>query len=168
MYQLPLLTTRRLYAFILLCCISLLSYALYTQLHDGLHPCPLCITQRAFFAFTAAVALLALILNPRHYGRYAAAGLMVVFCGAGAAVAYRQVWLQSLPPELVPACGPSLEYMFSNLPFGEAFQTLMMGDGNCAEIVWTLWGLSMPNWSMIGFIGLGLAALAGALPWVKR
>ncbi|MBD2857662.1 disulfide bond formation protein B [Spongiibacter sp. KMU-158] len=165
---LPFFSSRRLYAFILLCCVGLLSYALYTQYYDGLHPCPLCITQRAFFAMMAACALVAFILHPHQRGRYIAGGLMLACSIGGGAVAYRQVWLQSLPPELVPACGPSLEYMFSNLPFGEAFQTLMMGDGNCAEIVWTLWGLSMPNWSMIGFIGLGLAAIASALPMVKR
>lgn len=165
---LPLLSSRRLYAFILLCCIGLLAYALHTQYNDGLHPCPLCITQRAFFALTGVAALLALILHPQQRGRYFAGGAMLLSCALGGAVAYRQVWLQGLPPELVPACGPSLEYMFANLPFGEAFQTLMMGDGNCAEIVWTLWGLSMPNWSLIGFIGLGLAAVASALPIVKR
>ena len=68
----------------------------------------------------------------------------------------------------VPACGPSLEYMFDNLPFSEAFSTLMMGDGNCAEVVWTLFGLSMPNWALIAFVGLGLAAIASALPQVRR
>ncbi len=165
---LPLLSSRRLYAFILLCCIGLLSYALYTQYYDGLHPCPLCITQRAFFVLAGTVALISLILHPQQIGRYISGGLMLLCCILGGSVAYRQVWLQGLPPEQVPACGPSLEYMFSNLPFGEAFQTLMLGDGNCAEIVWTLWGLSMPNWSMIAFIGLGLAAIASAIPWVKR
>jgi disulfide bond formation protein DsbB len=162
------LTPRWIYAFIVASCCGLLGYALYTQYFDGLHPCPLCITQRACFVLTALTALIALIVNPQQTGRYVATGFMLASTIAGGSVAYRQVWLQSLPPDQVPACGPSLEYMFSNLPFGEAFSTLMLGDGNCAEIVWTLLGLSMPNWSMFAFIGLGLAAIASALPMLKR
>ncbi|MDF1693604.1 MAG: disulfide bond formation protein B [Zhongshania sp.] len=162
------LTSRWIYAFIVSSCCALLGYALYTQYFDGLHPCPLCITQRAFFVLTALVALLALIIHPQQKGRYLSAGLMVLFTTLGGAVAYRQVWLQSLPADQAPACGPSLEYMFANLPFGEAFSTLMIGDGNCAEIVWTLFGLSMPNWSLFAFIGLALCAIASALPMVKR
>ena len=162
------LTPRWIYAFIVASCCALLGYALYTQYVDGLHPCPLCITQRAFFVLIALVALIALITNPHQKGRYVATTFMLISSIAGGSVAYRQVWLQSLPPDQVPACGPSLEYMFSNLPFGEAFSTLMLGDGNCAEVVWTLFGLSMPNWSMFAFIGLGLAAIASALPMIKR
>ena len=154
------ISSRKIYLFILACCVGLLAYALYAQYVDGLHPCPLCITQRAFFALTGLFALLGLIFHPQQTGRY--------ISGGGAAVAYRQVWLQSLPPDQVPACGPSLEYMFDNLPFSEAFSTLMMGDGNCAEVVWTLFGLSMPNWALIAFVGLGLAAIASALPQVRR
>jgi disulfide bond formation protein DsbB len=161
-------TSRWIYAFIVTCCSSVMCYAMYTQYFGGLHPCPLCITQRAFFVLTAIVALLAFIIHPYQKGRIITSLLLLLTIIPGAAVAYRQVWLQGLPPDQVPACGPSVEYMFANLPFGEAFTTLMIGDGNCAEIVWTLFGLSMPNWSMIAFIGLGLAAIASALPWVKR
>lgn len=159
---------RVIYTFILVCCIGLLAYALYAQYVDGLHPCPLCITQRAFFVLTGLVALMSLIFHPHGVGRYLSAGLMLLCCAGGAAVAGRQVWLQGLPPDQVPACGPSLEYMFENLPFGEAFSTLMMGDGNCAEVVWTLFGLSMPNWAMIAFIGLGLAAVATIFATPRR
>lgn len=162
------ISSRNIYLFILSCCVGLLAYALYAQYVDGLHPCPLCISQRAFFALTGLIALLGLIFHPQQVGRYITGGLMLLSCAGGAAIAYRQVWLQGLPPEQVPACGPSLEYMFDNLPFSEAFSTLMMGDGNCAEVVWTLFGLSMPNWSLIAFVGLGLAAIASALPQVRR
>ncbi|MGJ8685874.1 MAG: disulfide bond formation protein B [Spongiibacteraceae bacterium] len=162
------LSPRFIYAFIFACCGALLSYALYTQYFDGLHPCPLCMTQRGFFVITGVIAFVSFLVNPQQRGRYLAAMLMFISCGFGAAVAGRQVWLQSLPADQVPACGPSLEYMFGNLPFGEAFITLMLGDGNCAEVVWTMFGLSMPTWSLIGFVGLGLAAIASSLPIIKR
>jgi disulfide bond formation protein DsbB len=162
------ISSRWIYFFIFACCTGLLAYALYTQYVDGLHPCPLCITQRAFFVFTGVVAVMALIFHPQQLGRYIAGGLMLVSCAAGGGFAYRQIWLQGLPPEQVPACGPSLEYMFENLPMSEAFSTLLMGDGNCAEVVWTMFGMSMPTWSLIAFVGLALAAVASALPWVRR
>ncbi|WP_372864188.1 disulfide bond formation protein B [Spongiibacter sp.] len=162
------ISSRWIYAFILASCTGLLGYAFYSQYVDGLHPCPLCITQRIFYVLTALVALLALIFHPQQLGRYISGGLMAIFCIAGGSFAYRQVWLQGLPADQVPACGPSLEYMFENLPMSEAFTTLLMGDGNCAEVVWTLFGLSMPNWSLIAFVGLGLAAVVSALPWVRR
>jgi len=159
----PAINPRWIYLFVLLSCAGLLGYALYAQHVDGLHPCPLCITQRAFFALAGFFALMGLIFNPVHLGRYVANGLMLLSCIGGGAVAYRQVWLQGLPPDQVPACGPSLEYMFDNLPFAEACRTLMMGDGNCAEVVWTFWGLSMPTWSLIWFCALGLLALFNML-----
>lgn len=162
------LTSRWIYALIAAMCAALLSYALYTQYFGGLKPCPLCMTQRGFYVLAAATALVAALLNPATKGRYVASTLIVLFCAGGAAVAGRQVWLQSLPADQVPACGPSLEYMFANLPFGEAFRTLMMGDGNCAEVVWTLFGLSMPNWSLICFVALAGVAVVAALPWIKR
>ncbi len=161
-------TSRWIYALIAASCAALLSYGLYTEYFDGLTPCPLCMTQRGFYVLAGLGALGAAILHPAGVKRYLASTFILLCCVGGAAIAGRQVWLQSLPPDQVPACGPSLEYMFGNLPFGEALRTLMMGDGNCAEVVWTLFGLSMADWSLIAFIGLGLAAIASVLPWVKR
>lgn len=153
------LSARQTHIAIVLCCAALLGYALYTQYFQDLIPCALCMTQRFFYVLTALFALLAALHNPGKIGRRVYVGLMVSASAFGAAVAGRQVWLQHLPEDLVPACGPSLEYILDTLPFSEAFTTLMLGDGNCAEVVWTFLGLSMPNWSLICFVGLGLAAL---------
>lgn len=144
---------------IVLCCAALLGYALYTQYFQGLIPCALCMTQRFFYVVIAATALLAAIHKPAIVGRRIYVGLMVAGSAFGAAVAGRQVWLQHLPEDQVPACGPSLEYILDTLPLSEAFTTLMMGDGNCAEVVWTFLGQSMPTWSLIWFVVLGLVAL---------
>ncbi len=154
------ITARRLYAFIVLSCTALLGYALYTEKFLGLNPCPLCITQRGFYVLAALFAFVALLHNPGVVGRWIYAGLLLLSTGLGAAVAGRQVWLQSLPPDQVPACGPSLEYMLEALPLSTAFKTLMMGDGNCAEVVWTFLGQSMPTWSLIWFVALALVSLA--------
>lgn len=125
--------------------------ALYTQYVGGLNPCPLCMTQRVFYVLTAAIAVLAAIHNRgvRIYGVLCALSAL-----AGAAVAGRQVWLQHLPPNEVPACGPSLEYMLETLPFGDVLLRMIKGDGNCAVIDWRFWGLSMAEWSLLCFIAL--------------
>ena len=75
------ISSRKIYLFILACCVGLLAYALYAQYVDGLHPCPLCITQRAFFTLTGLFALLGLIFHPQQTGRYITGGLMLASCG---------------------------------------------------------------------------------------
>jgi protein dithiol:quinone oxidoreductase len=72
----------------------------------------------------------------------------------GAAVAGRQVWLQHLPPDQVPECGPGLEYMLEVYPLGETLAKILKGTGDCAEVDWTFLGLSIAEWALISFIVL--------------
>jgi len=134
-------------AIALLAAMAMLS-ALYLQYMVGLSVCPLCLTQRVFFVTAGCIALLAGIHNPSLFGRrlYALLGLTMTAIGMG--FAGRHIWLQYLPPEEVPACGPSLEYMLEVFPFEDALKALLMGDGNCAETLWTLLGLSIPELAM--------------------
>ena len=115
----------------------------------GLAPCPLCMTQRFFVVLWGGIALLAALHNPATTGRRVYAALCSLAAVAGGAVAVRHVWLQHLPPDQVPACGPTLEYMLETLPFSETLSLVMMGDGNCAETMWTFMGLSIPEQTLI-------------------
>ena len=36
---------------------------------------------------------------------------------------------------------------------------MLSGDGDCAEIQWFFLGVTLPGWSLIGFIILGIIAL---------
>jgi protein dithiol:quinone oxidoreductase len=135
---------------------GLFCYALYTQYVDGLDPCPLCMTQRFFYVLTAAIALLAALHN-RRIALYGALTALSALGGAG--VAARQVWLQHLPADQVPACGPSLEYMMQTLPFGELLMRMFKGDGNCALVDWRLLGLSMAEWSLLWFLLLAAVGI---------
>lgn len=72
----------------------------------------------------------------------------------GSGFSLRQLYLQSLPPDQVPACGPDIAYMFENFPLLDAVSLLLRGDGNCAEVAWTFLGLSIPAWTFIAFVGL--------------
>jgi protein dithiol:quinone oxidoreductase len=69
--------------------------------------------------------------------------------------------LQSLPPEEVPLCGPGLDYMLEILPLAEVIREVLSGSGECAEIDWTLLGLSMPWWTLLLFLGLGVLGVLG-------
>ncbi len=135
-------------------CASLIGIALYMQHQLGLEPCPLCMTQRVAIIAVGSVALLAFLINPQGVGRRVMAGLAGLLAIAGGAVSSRQLWLQSLPEDQVPACGPSLEYMLETFPLAETLKIMLQGDGNCAEVVWTFLGLSIPGWTLVAFVGL--------------
>jgi disulfide bond formation protein DsbB len=158
--MLPCLAPRPVFFLIALTIVVLFAVALYTQYFGGLIPCPLCMTQRFFYATTAVLAVAGGIHNS---GRAVYGGLIALSAGIGAAVAGRQVWLQHLPADQVPACGPSLEYMLQTLPFGDVLQRLFKGDGNCAVVDWTLLGLSMAEWSLLWFVLLAAAGVFQAL-----
>ena len=73
---------------------------------------------------------------------------------AGLGLAGRHLWLQQLPADEVPACGPGLDVLLDVLPLAEALQVILAGDGSCAEVKWRLFGLSIPALSALVFGGL--------------
>ena len=72
----------------------------------------------------------------------------------GLGVAGRQLWLQSLPEDQVPACGPSFEYVIESFPILEAVEIMFRGNGNCAVVDWTFLGVSIAGWSFAAFLAL--------------
>ncbi|MED6333036.1 MAG: disulfide bond formation protein B, partial [Pseudomonadota bacterium] len=71
----------------------------------------------------------------------------------GSYFAIRQIWLQNLPEDQVPACGPGLTYIYENFPFIELLNFLLKGDGNCAEVQFRFFGLlSIPQMAMVAFV----------------
>ena len=142
---------------------SLLIARFYMEGVLGLAACPLCMTQRAFVLLWGLIALLAAVHNPAGWGRRVYAALCGLAAITGGAVAGRHIWLQNLPPDQVPACGPSLEYMLDTLPFSETLSLVMMGDGNCAETVWTFLGLSIPEQTLLLFTAATIVCLWQAL-----
>jgi disulfide bond formation protein DsbB len=131
----------------------------YLQEYLGLSACPLCMTQRLFVVLCGGFALLGAVHNPVGLGRRVYGLLCALAAIGGGAVAARHVWLQHLPEDQVPACGPSLEYMLDTLPFSDTLSLVLMGDGNCADISWTVLGLSIPEQTLILFSGLALVSL---------
>ena len=138
---------------------SLLGYGYYLQYVQGLEPCPLCMVQRAFFYLLIAVFLVAALHAPQRVGAWIYAGFVVLFAAAGAATAGRQVWLQHLPADKVPQCGPDLFFMLENMPLSRTLQKLIQGSGECAAVDWKFLGLSIAGWALVWFIALGGYAL---------
>ena len=134
-------------------CAALLGYAFYSQLHDGLEPCPLCIFQRVAFAALGLVFLAGAVHAPAGAaGRRVYGVLGLVVSAVGIAIAGNHVRLQHLPPDQVPACGPGLDYMLESMPITGVVRRVMTGSGECANVDWTFLGLSMPAWSLIWFV----------------
>ena len=153
------LSSRNVFAGLALIALCMMAYALYSQYYLNFEPCPLCMTQRLFLCLFGALAFLASLQNPGVTGRRIYSGLMLLSMSGGIWVAGRHVWLQHLPADQVPGCGPSFEYVIDAFPFSEALHFLLWGDGNCANIDWTFLGFSMPKWVLVSFIGFTFITL---------
>lgn len=129
-----------------------MAFALYLEHGQGLNPCPLCIFQRIGLIGLGIISLIAWIHNPvsNAFKRfYAFLGSLSILWSA--AVAARHVWLQNLPPDKVPSCGPGLDYWLETLPMASVFQQVLSGSGECAMVDWMLFGFSLPVWSLLFF-----------------
>ncbi|WPC05370.1 disulfide bond formation protein B [Pseudomonas benzenivorans] len=154
----PLASPRSLYSLACLGCLVLMAVALYLEHVVGLEPCPLCVVQRVCVIGFGLVCLIAALHAPGRAGRRGYAGLALLFAAAGGGTAARQIWLQGVPADQLPACLPSLDYMMEALPFQEIVRLVLHGSADCAEVSWTLFGMSIPEWSLLGFVAmLGLA-----------
>jgi len=103
------------------------------------------------YMWIGAASLLAFIHNPGVTGRWVYGGLICLGAITGASIAGRHLWLQSLPPELVPDCGMGLNYMLETMPFSQVLAEVFQGSGECAEVYWTFLGLSMPGWTFLWY-----------------
>ena len=143
-----------------LVCAALMGWALWLQFGENLEPCPLCMFQRVAVCAAGIVFLVGFIQNPRRGGATVYAFLILMVAGAGASLAARQVWLQALPKDQVPACGMGISYMLDNLPFTQVIMKTLAGSGECAEKGWVFLDLSIAGWSLVFFAGMIVAAFA--------
>jgi len=144
-----------------LACLVLLAYAVFAQYGQLFEPCPLCIFQRVAFVFVGFIGLAGALHGPKgQFGRRIYGVLAFLAAAAGAGIAGRHVWLQHLPPDQVPACGPGLTYMLQAMPsYLDVLKKVLQGSGECAEVNWTLLGFPMPEWTLLCFVLLGVGAL---------
>lgn len=142
---------------VFIACCALMAYALYAEHVLHLEPCPLCIFQRIAVIALGVVSLAIALVGPRRPGGRAIAGVIALIPAlAGAGVAARHVWIQHLPPDQIPSCGPPFAFLRETLPFMKLVRKVLTGDGQCAKIEWTFLGQSMPVWTLVCFVVLAL------------
>lgn len=148
--------------------VGVLLISLYMQHGMQLEPCPLCILQRVAVAVAAVIFLIAALHSPALFGVKFYSSLIMLTSLIGSAIASRHIWLQNLPADQVPSCGPGLDFIVGNFPLTDAFQMIFSGSGECAEVSWTFLGLSIPAWTLVAFLLMFLLALTAIVQSVKK
>lgn len=151
--MLKLTTYRNLQIFLVIMAVIGMSFALlFLQRHLGLSPCPLCIFQRVGLIVMGGFALMAALFNPKSKAIKLILWLgSLAGIGWATVVAARHVWIQHLPADQVPSCGPGLDYWLDTLPILQVFKEVFTGSGECAVVDWTFMGMSIPEQSLILF-----------------
>ena len=147
-----------------LACAGMLGFGYYLQFAVGLEPCPLCIIQRLLLLAVGVGFLAAAVHHPA--GRVGAGiygGAVALFAAVGVAVAGRHVWLQHIPADQRPACGPALDYLLSTFGPVDGLRRILRGSGECGVVDWTLLSFSIPEWTLVAFLGFALWAV-----WLAR
>ena len=139
--------------------IGAMAYAYYLQYVEYLIPCPLCIFDRVFLAGIILCTLAAAIHNPARNGQMIYAGIALLFTSGGLISGGRHVWLQHLPADKVPECGPGLNYLLDTFPLGQALDMVFRGSGECAEIHWSFLGFALPEMTLAMFVGYSIFCL---------
>jgi disulfide bond formation protein DsbB len=142
-----------------LACGALLAYAYYAQYVLHLEPCPLCIFQRVGIFVLGVLFAAAALHDPGPWGRRVYAALLVLASLATIGIAARHLYIQSLPPGTVAACGASLDFMLKVFPLSDVLVKVLSGSGECAKIEWRFFGLAMPAWVLIAAAALGAGGL---------
>lgn len=146
--------------------LVVLMASFYFQYALNLQPCPLCLMQRF-----VVMALLALTMMAWFFGiakpAKKIAVITMVFTLVGLFFALRHVWLQSLPADQVPACVPGIDILIRYFPWQDVLHALFWGAGDCAEVPWRGFGLSMPAWTALYFTAMFFAALI-SYTWLKK
>ena len=140
-----------------LICAALLTTAFYMEYVSGLVPCALCLAQRVMFMLIGIACLFYML--PFYASRLIFASIGLISSGLGIWLASRQLWLQSLPEDEVPACGPDIYFMIERFPLADSLQTMLLGSGSCAEVQWTFLSLSIPGWTLLFYVLTALVSI---------
>lgn len=138
---------------------GLVALALYLQKTYSLEPCPLCIFQRIAFMVLGVLFLIAAVHNPAQAGRKIHGVLQFIAAAVGAGIAARHTWIQANPDKVFSECGAGFDYIYETLPFREFLNWVFKGTGECSAIDWTFLGLTIPQLSLIAFVGLAVYSI---------
>ncbi|MFJ3482502.1 disulfide bond formation protein B [Pseudomonas sp. NPDC090202] len=151
--------TRSLFFLASFACVLIMGVVVYLERVIGVMPCPLCYVQRALLFSFSIVCLLATVHSPGRAGWRVYSGVLLLVASMGAAAAARQVWLQASPPENMESCLDSLQHLIDTESWLNVMTSILAGSAGCNEITWSLFGISLPEWSLLAFAGASLFAL---------
>ena len=143
-------------------CVVLLSFGFYLEYFQNLSPCPLCLLQRLFYFMILLINVFSLFLLSAVRYKITSLCISTFFSLLGAITAGRQVWLQHLPSDQIPECGPGAAYLLEVYPLQKVLEIIYRGSGSCAETLWEFLGLSIAGWSTIFFVFLLTYSFASA------
>ena len=138
---------------------GLVALALWIQTRYQLNPCPLCISQRMVFMGLGLLFLITAFVKANTLLSKFFTLLLVLTALGGASVAIRHWWLQAHRDSIIADCGVGFDYMFENFPLQKALTLVFRGTGDCAAIDWTFLGLSLPQMSLLAYLGLAVYAV---------
>ncbi|MEM5435201.1 disulfide bond formation protein B [Paraburkholderia diazotrophica] len=150
---------RNLLVLLGLVCVALVGGALYLQFVEHQDPCPLCIIQRYFYLLIAVFAFIGASMRGWR-GVRALEVLALLSALGGVATAVRHVYVQSHPNF---SCGfDALQPIVDGLPPAHWLPSLFKVAGLCETPYPPILGLSLPQWSLVGF-AVAFLALAVSL-----
>ncbi|APR36637.1 disulfide bond formation protein B [Paraburkholderia sp. SOS3] len=154
---------RNLLVLLALICVALVGGALYLQFVEHQDPCPLCIIQRYFYLLIAIFAFLGARLRGWRGVRLLEV-LALLSAAGGIVTAARHVYIQAHPGF---SCGfDALQPIVDGLPPARWLPSVFKVAGLCETPYPPILGISLPGWSLIGFV-LAFLALAISL-WRHR
>lgn len=142
-----------------LTCFAMIGVALYLQHAKDLLPCPLCVIQRYAFLFAGAFCLVAAASNkPKIW-----TGLALASIVGGIGTVAKHLYVLANPGF---SCGiDPMETFLNKMPTATAMPWLFQADGLCEDARDIILGLSIPQWSAVGF---GMVAVALVTVLVRR
>ncbi|MBX8607840.1 disulfide bond formation protein B [Pseudomonas cichorii] len=147
--------TRTLFFLAFIASVLIIGATLYLQHAFGLVPCTLCLLQRALITGCGLVCLVATIHAPRESGWHRYCLVLLALALSGALVAGFHIWLQTASAEELMPVVARYQHVLNALSLESGSESAYV----CAEINWSLFDITLPEWSLLAFVILCLLAL---------
>ena len=155
-----ILRSRSIYLFLFLFSALLMIVAFILQYFFHLEPCPLCILDRILVLVFGILFFIAWLHDSnKKWIRIFYSVVGFIIAGVGVALSAWHLRLMHLPPNEIPACTPSLNYLLDTFPLSEVFMIVFKSSGECAKNTGSFLGMALPGWTLIGFLILAVGSL---------
>lgn len=154
---------RTLFFIAFLASLTVLVASILLESVAGRVSCALCYSQRISLGLYVLLGICAVIHDPGQRAHRLYALAMLASAGVGAWLAARQVWLQG-SGALHAECQTPLASL-AEIPWGQALHRLMLGGPECRPISWSFLDLTLPEWSLLAFLGLAALPLSRLLTY---